>query len=120
MNLFQIEGIATHLQVRRLKDAYIEGLPRVHQHPLPEVELALAFNAERTLNVLLNDFLLRFLRVSDNFSKLPGAVDTNAASVIARLDNPNVVRAIDLAILRHELLQLPMQSDNLDLFVKGK
>ena len=66
---------------------------------MSEVEFLLAIDAERTLNVLLNDLLLLLRLVFHDFFEVTSAVDAETASVVRWFDNPNVVSAIYLSVL---------------------
>ena len=51
------------------------------------------------------------------FTELTRTIDTNTASVIAGLNNPDVVGSIDLAILWHEFHERSVQPDDFELLV---
>lgn len=113
----QVKLLATYLEVCRRKHTDVEWFPTVDEHPLSDVELALR-NTKRPLDVLLHNILLELLVVSYYLSKLPRAEDTETPRVVRRLDDPNVVHAVNLAVLLQFSLQLFAQPNHFDLLVR--
>jgi hypothetical protein len=113
----QVKLLATYLEVCRRKHTDVEWFPTVDEHPLSDVELALR-NTKRPLDVLLHNILLELLVVSYYLSKLPRAEDTETPRVVRRLDDPNVVHAVNLAVLLQFSLQLFAKPNHFDLLVR--
>lgn len=116
-DLLEIEGASTNLQISRREHRHIERFPAVDKYPLTKVKFLLPFNAEWSLNIFLNNFLLGSIRVFDYFTQLASAIDAMTTGVVRRLDNPNIVSSIDLSILGEELFQSTMQANYFELFV---
>ena len=119
-NLFQIKLTATYLEVGRREDTNVKRFPIVNEHPLSEVKLFLTFDAKRLLDVLLHNFLLRFFRISQDFSQLPGAIDAETSSIVRWFNNPNIMSAVNLPILGQQSFQYIVKAYKFELFVRGK
>lgn len=67
--------------------------------------------------VLLHDFRLRLFPQLDDILNVFRKVNAKTSGVVARFDHPNVGDAVDVLVLREELVQLAVQSADFDLQV---
>jgi hypothetical protein len=101
LDLLQVKGTSTDLEICLAEDAHVEWFPAVDQDPLSEIELSPAIQTERLLYVLLHNLLLLlFGSVGDYLREVPSAVDAQPSGIVRWLHNPDVVGSVYLAILR--------------------
>jgi len=117
--VFQSEVAATHLHVGTLENIDIKWFPRSDESPLPDIEFLL-IDEVWVLYVFLYYFRLSLLTLLNNIFKFIGAIDTNASSIIGRLDHPHVLCPIYPLILLQVFLKLKMHLYSLDLFIHRK
>ena len=67
------------------------------------------------LYVFLHDFRLRFLAQLDDIFYVFRKVNAKTSGVVARFDHPDVGDAVDVLVLREDLVQLAVQSADFDL-----
>lgn len=107
LKLLNVVVFGTNAQVCLPINKNFERIKRRHENPLPDVKL-LVINQKRSFYVFLENFgthlFLVLIAIERIFQRVE-TKDTDTTSVVARLADPDVARAVDRSVLGPLLFQ---------------